>query len=206
MGDKLEEYKRKRNFGRTSEPRGDLERSRSGRLYVIQKHAARQLHYDLRLELDGVLLSWAIPKGPSLDPSEKRLAVQVEDHPLEYADFEGTIAEDDYGGGTVMIWDRGEWEPLENDPRKAYEKGKLKFRLQGERLKGRWDLVRFHSKDDDEGKNWLLIKEKDEEARSNEEVPVVEEFTSSVVTSRSMEEIAAGTGSGKKRQKKRKSD
>lgn len=167
----------------------------------MQKHAAQQLHYDLRLELDGVLLSWAIPKGPSLDPSEKRLAVHVEDHPLEYADFEGTIPEDDYGGGTVMIWDRGEWEPLADNPRKAYEKGKLKFRLHGERLKGLWDLVRFHSKDDEEGKNWLLIKEKDEEARSREEVRILEDFTSSVVSGRSIEEITAETGSDEKKGK-----
>lgn len=198
MAAKLNDYNRKRNFRRTSEPKGDLKKGRNGRLYVIQKHAAQQLHYDLRLELDGVLLSWAVPKGPSLDPSEKRLAVHVEDHPLEYADFEGTIPEEDYGGGTVMIWDRGEWEPLEDNPKKAYERGKLKFRLRGERLKGVWDLVRFRSKDDEEGKNWLLIKEKDEEARSSEETNVVEDFSFSVTTGRSIEEITEEAGSGKK--------
>ena len=129
----LKEYKRKRNFRRTPEPRGKAH-AKTGRLYVIQKHAASHLHYDFRLELDGVLKSWAVPKGPSLDPSVKRLAVHVEDHPVEYGDFEGIIPAGEYGGGTVMLWDRGSWEPLE-DAADDYRRGRLKFRLHGEKLR-----------------------------------------------------------------------
>jgi bifunctional non-homologous end joining protein LigD len=129
----LDRYREKRSFANSPEPQGELEASPAGNLYVIQKHAASHLHYDLRLELDGVLKSWALPKGPSLDPAQKRLAVHVEDHPVEYGSFEGIIPEGEYGGGTVMLWDRGKWEPL-GDPREGYAKGDLKFRLHGEKL------------------------------------------------------------------------
>jgi bifunctional non-homologous end joining protein LigD len=141
----LDRYSDKRSFDSSSEPRGKVESSPEGDLYVVQKHAAGRLHYDLRLELDGVLKSWALPKGPSLDPAEKRLAVHVEDHPVEYGSFEGTIPEGEYGGGTVMLWDRGRWEP-QGDPHEGYAKGDLKFRLHGEKLKGSWVLARMKAK------------------------------------------------------------
>src|SRR5512143_2902909 len=136
----LEEYRKKRDFSRTPEPAGET-RPAGGSSYCIQKHAATRLHFDFRLELDGVLLSWAVPKGPSLDPRDKRLAMQVEDHPVEYGGFEGTIPQGEYGGGTVMVWDRGTWEP-EGDPRKDYERGRLTFTLHGDKLRGKWHLVR----------------------------------------------------------------
>ena len=159
----LEIYRKKRKFGVTPEPRGRKGRT-GGHRYVIQKHAATRLHYDLRLELDGVMKSWAVTRGPSLDPNEKRLAVHVEDHPVEYNTFEGTIPEGEYGGGTVMIWDRGKWKP-EGDPHEGYAKGHLVFDLDGEKLHGRWHLVRMRARDSDRHENWLLIKGKDEEAR-----------------------------------------
>src|SRR6185369_17224027 len=143
----LATYNAKRNFKITPEPPGKLGTTKSGALrYLIQKHAASHLHYDFRLELDGVLLSWAVPKGPSLDPAEKRLAVETEPHPLEYGEFEGEIAEGQYGAGTVMIWDRGTWEP-EGDPRADYQRGRLTFRLKGQKLNGSWHLVRTGSSD-----------------------------------------------------------
>jgi bifunctional non-homologous end joining protein LigD len=138
----LEEYRRKRNFSKTSEPPPSRQASRRGFSYLIQKHDATSLHYDLRLELDGVLLSWAVTKGPSLDPADKRLAVHTEDHPLSYGSFEGIIPEGEYGGGTVMLWDRGTWEPV-GDPRVGLRKGHLSFVLHGERLTGGWDLIRM---------------------------------------------------------------
>ena len=159
----LEIYRKKRKFDVTSEPRG-RKVTRRGNDYVIQKHAARRLHYDLRLELAGVMKSWAVTRGPSLDPAEKRLAVHVEDHPIEYNTFEGTIPQGEYGGGTVMIWDRGRWFP-EGDPHKGYAKGHLEFTLDGEKLHGRWHLVRMRTRDKDRHENWLLIKGKDEDAR-----------------------------------------
>src|SRR5215471_17886653 len=138
----LQTYRAKRKFGATSEPRGKVAR-RNGDQFVIQKHAARRLHYDLRLELDGVMKSWAVTRGPSLVPGEKRLAVQVEDHPVEYNAFEGTIPQGEYGGGTVLIWDCGRWHP-EGDPQRGLQKGHLEFRLDGDKLHGRWHLVRMH--------------------------------------------------------------
>jgi bifunctional non-homologous end joining protein LigD len=188
----LELYRKKRKFGITAEPRGRKGR-RAGNHYVIQKHAARRLHYDLRLELDGVMKSWAVTRGPSLDPGEKRLAVHVEDHPIEYNSFEGTIPEGEYGGGTVMIWDRGRWIP-EGDPHKGYAKGHLDFVLEGKKLRGRWHLVRMRGRDRDRHENWLLIKGKDEESRSGRGADILEEQPLSVTTGRSMDEIAAGKG------------
>jgi len=144
----LSEYTRKRDFAKTPEPAGTPATVKAGAplSFVIQKHAARRLHYDFRLELDGVLKSWAVPKGPSLDPGEKRLAVHVEDHPIEYGGFEGVIPEGQYGGGTVLLWDRGNWRPLDPDPLQAYEKGSLKFVLDGAKLHGKWALVRMGGK------------------------------------------------------------
>src|SRR6187549_3826097 len=160
----LEEYKRKRNFRSTPEPEGKVKKVK-GQSFVIQKHAATRLHYDFRLEMEGVLRSWAVPKGPSLDPGEKRLAVHVEDHPLDYGGFEGVIPKGQYGGGTVLLWDRGAWVP-EGDPVAAYKKGHLKFRLEGEKLHGGWNLVRMGGRRQEDGPdNWLLIKEKDETAQ-----------------------------------------
>jgi bifunctional non-homologous end joining protein LigD len=190
----LKEYRKKRDFSRSREPRGQGEGAGRGNLYVIQKHAATRLHYDLRLELDGVLKSWAIPKGPSLDPAEKRLAVQVEDHPLEYGTFEGTIPKGEYGGGTVMLWDHGTWEP-EGAPANDTPKGKLAFRLHGEKLRGSWALVQMQGQDGKPGKNWLLIKHNDAEAVAEQEYRVVDELPLSVLSNRSLAEIAvAGKG------------
>ncbi|HEX2204363.1 MAG TPA: DNA ligase D [Longimicrobium sp.] len=187
----LQEYHRKRDFDVTGEPKGEEHDSGPVLAFVIQKHAASHLHYDFRLELDGVLLSWAVPKGPSLDPSVKRLAVHVEDHPVEYGDFEGVIPRGEYGGGTVMLWDRGAWVP-DGDPRKAYRKGDLKFRLEGEKLRGAWHLVRSRRAGDDGGKEqWLLFKGSDEHARAESEEVVTETEPRSVKTGRTMEEIAA---------------
>ena len=192
----LEIYRKKRKFDVTAEPRGRKGR-RGGDRYVIQKHAARRLHYDLRLELDGVMKSWAVTRGPSLDPDDKRLAVHVEDHPVDYNSFEGTIPEGEYGGGTVMIWDRGRWIP-EGDPHRGYAKGHLDFVLEGEKLRGRWHLVRMRRRDSERGKdshdNWLLIKGKDDEARSGRSADILEQEPLSVVTGRSMDEIAEGKG------------
>jgi bifunctional non-homologous end joining protein LigD len=188
----LETYRKKRKFDVTPEPHG-RKGPAGGYRYVIQKHAARRLHYDLRLELDGVMKSWAVTRGPSLDPDEKRLAVAVEDHPVEYNSFEGTIPEGEYGGGTVMIWDRGTWAP-EGDPHKALAKGHLIFDLKGEKLHGRWHLVRMRARERDRHDNWLLIKGKDEEARGAGRRDILEEKPRSVVSGRSIEEIAGGKG------------
>ncbi|HKA44232.1 MAG TPA: DNA ligase D [Burkholderiales bacterium] len=187
----LEIYRKKRNFRTTPEPRGRIGTRKSRALrFVIQKHAARQLHYDFRLELNGVLLSWAVPKGPSLDPHVRRLALHVEDHPIEYGDFEGIIPPKQYGSGTVMLWDLGTWEPVE-DAESGYHKGKLKFVLHGEKLGGGWTLVRTRSGKYGGDKAWLLIKENDEHARPGEDSAVVEGEPDSVASGRSMDEIAA---------------
>lgn len=165
MADKLSTYKKKRDFKQTQEPSGSTEVKPSNRLrFIIQKHDATRLHYDLRLELDGVFKSWAVTKGPSLDPSDRRLAVEVEDHPLDYGDFEGTIPKGQYGGGTVMLWDRGYWEPEgSKSPEEALKEGDFKFVLHGKRLHGRFVLVQMRN-DRDGGKrtNWLLIKHHDD--------------------------------------------
>jgi bifunctional non-homologous end joining protein LigD len=140
---KLAKYRSKRDFSKTAEPSGNKPRSATGHSYLIQKHAARRLHYDFRLELGGVLKSWAVTRGPSLNPADKRLAVHVEDHPLDYGTFEGTIPQGQYGGGTVMLWDQGTWEPVGDDVQRDYARGNLTFELNGKRLKGRWHLVRL---------------------------------------------------------------
>lgn len=156
---RLAEYTRKRRFDVTPEPAGKPGRARKKVLeFVVQKHRASRLHYDFRLEHDGVMLSWAVPKGPSLDPANKRFAMQTEDHPIEYNQFEGVIPEGEYGGGTVMIWDRGTWEPEVNDVDAALAKGDLKFTLRGKKLRGSWVLVRMRPR------QWLLIKHRDHEA------------------------------------------
>lgn len=187
----LRTYHAKRNFGLTAEPKGVVSR-RAGHAFVIQKHAARRLHYDLRLELDGVMKSWAVTRGPSLVSGEKRLAVQVEDHPIEYNKFEGTIPQGEYGGGTVMIWDRGSWEP-EGDPHRGLKKGHLSFTLDGEKLRGGWHLVRMHRRPGEKRDNWLLIKQHDEHERSSKDEDILEEMPRSVVSGRSMDEIAGNT-------------
>jgi bifunctional non-homologous end joining protein LigD len=188
----LQLYRKKRKFDVTPEPRGAAARTK-GNQFVIQKHAARRLHYDLRLELDGVMTSWAVTRGPSLVPGEKRLAIHVEDHPIEYNTFEGTIPQGEYGGGTVMIWDRGRWYP-EGDPHAGLKKGHLDFRLEGEKLRGRWHLVRMHGRAAEKKEPWLLIKSKDEAARSANDSDILEDEPRSVVSGRSIPEIAEGKG------------
>ncbi|EKT4502552.1 DNA ligase D [Pseudomonas putida] len=185
MAKPLQEYQRKRDFNATPEPAGKRARPRSSHAlqYCIQKHDASHLHYDFRLELDGTLKSWAIPKGPSLDPKVRRLAVHVEDHPLDYANFEGSIPEGHYGAGDVIVWDRGVWEP-EGDPREAYAKGKLRFRLQGEKLSGVWNLFRTHLAGKKE--QWMLVKSHDGQARSETDYSIVEALPDSVLSERTL--------------------
>ncbi|AGN78849.1 Multifunctional non-homologous end joining protein LigD [Pseudomonas hunanensis] len=185
MAKPLQEYQRKRDFNATPEPAGKRARPRSAHAlqYCIQKHDASHLHYDFRLELDGTLKSWAIPKGPSLDPKVRRLAVHVEDHPLDYANFEGSIPEGHYGAGDVIVWDRGVWEP-EGDPREAYAKGKLRFRLQGEKLSGVWNLFRTHLAGKKE--QWMLVKSHDGQAHSETDYSIVEALPDSVLSERTL--------------------
>ena len=188
MTTKLEEYNRKRNFEKTGEPEGESEKPEERLRFVVQHHMARRDHFDVRLEWDGALLSWAVPKGPSCDPRDKRLAVRVEDHPLEYRNFEGTIPKGEYGGGTVMLWDEGFWEPLA-DAGEGLRAGSLKFALKGRRLRGKWALIRMKAKEGEEENNWLLLKERDEYAQTDSGVS---RFAFSVRTGRTMEEIAGG--------------
>ncbi len=190
----LKEYRRRRRFGATPEPPGrKSSRARSSRplAYVVQKHRATQLHYDFRLEWNGVLLSWAVPKGPSLDSSVKRLAMPTEDHPLEYAGFEGIIAEGEYGGGTVMVWDRGTWSPEKRDVDASLVKGELKFTLRGKKLKGSWVLVRTRRSPSGGRPSWLLIKHRDAFASRRD---IVSEEPRSVVSKRLLAEIARQEG------------
>ena len=201
----LEEYKRKRRFEETPEPPPKVE-TQSKHRFVVQRHRATRLHYDFRLEMDGVLKSWAVPKGPSLDPADKRLAMQVEDHPVSYFDFEGTIPEGNYGAGTVMVWDVGKWEPLspvpvngqyvpgtEKDAAAMLAKGDLKFRLQGKRLNGDFALVHIKARrSDSKGNEWLLIKKKDESVVAGFDI---DQYNTSVLTDRTMEQIAGDADS-----------
>ena len=184
----LKTYQAKRRFGVTAEPKGKVAK-RKGHAFVIQKHDATRLHYDLRLELDGVMKSWAVTRGPSLVPGEKRLAVEVEDHPIAYNTFEGTIPDGEYGGGAVMIWDRGAWEP-EDDPRRGLAKGHLAFKLHGEKLEGGWHLVRMHRRPNEKRNNWLLIKQHDATERTKRDPDILEEQPLSVVSGRDLDEIA----------------
>ena len=197
---KLAKYRSKRDFEKTAEPSGEREVVGSEhRRFVIQKHAATRLHYDLRLELDGVFKSWAVTRGPSLDPHDKRLAVEVEDHPLDYGDFEGTIPKGEYGGGTVQLWDRGYWEPDGTQTaEEALASGDFKFILAGQRLNGGWVLVRM-KRDRDHGKrtNWLLIKHRDDYAHQGDADGVLAEDRS-VASGRTMDAIAAGKGKAPK--------
>ena len=201
----LEEYKRKRRFDATPEPPPKLE-SKSGHRFVVQKHRASHLHYDFRLELDGVLLSWAVPRGPSLDPADKRLAMQVEDHPVSYFDFEGNIPPDNYGAGSVMVWDVGTWQPLspvmvegnyvpasDEEARAMLAKGDLKFRLKGKRLNGDFALIKMKGRRaGSKGNEWLLIKKHDEHEVEDYDI---DHYDSSVLTERSMDEIAGDQAS-----------
>src|SRR5690242_16390498 len=175
MADHLERYREMRDFSITPEPSGSksgakLARSGKRLRYYVQRHAATRLHYDFRLELEGVLKSWAVPKGPSLDPADKRLAMQTEDHPLDYGDFEGVIPEKQYGAGEVLLWDQGVWSSEDRDPLEALRKGRLHFRLDGEKLRGSWVLTRTRSNEDKPA--WLLIKRHDEDAREGYDVTV----------------------------------
>ncbi|MGC2109443.1 MAG: DNA polymerase ligase N-terminal domain-containing protein [Candidatus Korobacteraceae bacterium] len=187
----LEEYKRKRDFKQTPEPPGKVEKGKQRR-FVVQKHHASRLHYDFRLEMDGVLKSWAVPKGPSLDPADKRLAMQVEDHPVSYFDFEGTIPDGNYGAGTVMVWDMGTWEP-QGDVEEMMRKGDLKFRLNGQKLKGDFALVHMKARrPGSKGTEWLLIKHRDAYVQEGYDI---DKYDYSVLTKRSIKEIAGDAGS-----------
>jgi len=193
----LKVYHKKRDFNKTPEPFGKKTRAQKIQKYIIQKHAASHLHYDFRLELDGVLKSWAVPKGPCLDPSVKRLAMHVEDHPIEYGSFEGIIPAGEYGGGTVMLWDKGTWEFIGDNALKSYKKGDLKFKINGSKLKGEWKLININHNP----KTWLLIKVKDKYAKSINEYDVTEEKPLSVVSGQDLDEIADQTLSKKIKKK-----
>jgi bifunctional non-homologous end joining protein LigD len=206
MADPLSHYQRKRNFAATPEPSGNTTRKKSRNSdkalsFVIQKHDARRLHYDFRLELDGTLKSWAVPKGPSLDPNDKRLAVHVEDHPLEYASFEGSIPAGHYGAGDVIVWDHGIWQP-HGDPAAAYQQGKLKFTLVGEKLSGDWTLVRTHLRGSGDKEQWLLIKERDGTARPSSDYDIVQARPESVLSTARIKEKKAKNSAAKSTQAK----
>ncbi len=188
MPDLLKKYRSMRNFGVTPEPSGGKSRKTKLPIFVIQKHDATRLHYDFRLEMEGVLKSWAVPKGPSYDPSVKRLAMMTEDHPYDYASFEGVIPEGNYGAGNVMIWDNGEWEFIEpgDDPVKAVEAGKLTFRMYGKKMFGEWALVKIKGRSP-KGNEWLLLKHRDEYA--NDSVDIEEVAPRSVVSNRTVDEV-----------------
>lgn len=201
----LEEYKRKRDFDQTPEPPAKLE-SETGHRFVVQKHDATRLHYDFRLEMEGVLKSWAVPKGPSLDPADKRLAMQVEDHPVSYFDFEGIIPENNYGAGTVMVWDVGTWQPLSPVPVEGQyvpgteaeavamlSKGDLKFRLDGQKLKGDFAIIKMKGRrPGSKGNEWLLIKKHDDHEVEGYDI---DDYDESVISKRSLAEIAGDAGS-----------
>ena len=184
----LTEYRKKRSFKKTSEPKGKI-KDKTGQIFVIQKHAASHLHYDFRLAINGVLKSWAVPKGPCLDSGVKRLAVEVEDHPLDYATFEGVIPKEEYGGGTVMVWDYGTWEADENLAQ-AHKKGVMNFNLHGEKIKGTWHLIRTNL--NAAKPQWLLFKAKDKFSKLLDEYDVLEKKPRSVLTGRTMNQISSG--------------
>src|SRR5260221_472987 len=192
----LAEYNRKRDFRVTREPAGvspPKRRPGAPGIFVIQKHDASRLHYDFRLEMDGVLLSWSVPKGPSLDPKEKRLAVRTEDHPIAYADFEGIIPKGEYGGGTVLLWDRGTWEPI-GDPHAGYAAGNLKFTLKGHKLQGGFALIKLKGRGGpgrrgDDERSWLLIKERDDTARPQSELDIGAARPAGLTTARDLDAI-----------------
>ncbi len=187
----LKKYRAMRDFGITAEPSGGKPKAAKLPIFVIQKHNASRLHYDFRLEMEGVLKSWAVPKGPSYDPATKRLAMMTEDHPYDYASFEGVIPAGQYGGGNVIIWDNGTWEFIEpgDDPVKALKSGKLAFRMFGKKMFGEWALVKIHGRGDSKGNEWLLLKHRDEFA--NADVDVTEVAPGSVVSDLTVEEIGA---------------
>src|SRR4029453_606549 len=188
----IETYNKKRDFSKTKEPRGRRLKGK-GASFVVQKQDASRLHWDFGLELDGVLKRWAVPKGPSIDPNEKRLAMRTEDHPLDYGTFEGTIPAGEYGGGTVMLWDHGRWIPEPGkDPRKTIEEGHLHFTLEGERMKGEWVMFRLKPKPGEKAEPWMLKKVTDEFADPDEGDALVDNNVTSVTTGRTMAEIAAG--------------
>lgn len=190
MSDRLDEYRAKRDFRRTNEPSGRQSPAGDGRQYVIHHHAASSEHYDLRLEHRGVLLSWAVPRGPSTDPREKRLAIRTEDHPLEYADFEGTIPDDEYGGGAVVVWDAGAWEPADlsdDEVDAALDDGHISFAISGEKLRGGYTLQRFRGDD-----QWLLVKHRDAEADARRNPTSTQ--PDSVRSGRTVEDVASGDG------------
>ncbi|HVR41880.1 MAG TPA: DNA polymerase ligase N-terminal domain-containing protein [Thermoanaerobaculia bacterium] len=192
MPKELRKYQSMRDFGATPEPKGRPAPPRRRRpIFVVQKHRASHLHYDFRLEIDGVLKSWAVPRGPSYDPATRRLAMQTEDHPYEYASFEGVIPPGNYGAGNVIIWDQGSWELLgpTDDPARALEGGHLKFRLDGKKLKGEWALIRMKGRGT-KGNEWLLVKDRD--AWASSEVDVTELAPQSVVSGKTVEEVAGG--------------
>jgi len=183
MNDRLDEYQKKRDFAATPEPGGADQKASQRHGFCIQKHDASHLHYDFRLELEGTLKSWAVPKGPSLDPRVKRLAVQVEDHPLDYATFEGHIPEGNYGAGDGIVWDNGVWKPI-GDPVESFKKGKLQFQLEGHKLQGIWNLVR--SQQEGKKKLWFLIKHKDDAARAQADFDVLTQRPESVISGRTL--------------------
>jgi bifunctional non-homologous end joining protein LigD len=187
----LKKYRSMRDFGVTAEPSGGKPKGTKLPIFVIQKHHASRLHYDFRLEMEGVLKSWAVPKGPSYDPATKRLAMMTEDHPYDYASFEGVIPAGQYGGGNVIIWDNGTWEFIEpgDDPVKALKSGKLTFRMFGKKMFGEWALVKIHGRGDGKGNEWLLLKHRDEFA--NSDIDVTEVAPRSVVSDLTVEEIGA---------------
>lgn len=191
MPDLLRKYRGMRDFDDTPEPSGRTRKLAKGPIFVIQKHQATRLHYDFRLEMEGVLKSWAVPKGPSYDPGVKRLAMMTEDHPYDYAAFEGVIPAGNYGGGNVIIWDQGTWEFIEpgDDPVKALKSGKLTFRLNGKKMFGEWALVKIHGKAGSKGNEWLLLKHRD--AFANEEIDITEVAPRSVVSNNLVEDVSA---------------
>ena len=184
--DPLAEYNARRDFKATPEPAGQRKDGKGGNLFIVQKHDATRLHWDLRLEVDGVLKSWAVTKGPSPDPDVKRLAVRTEDHPMSYAEFEGVIPKGEYGGGTVMLWDRGQWQPVVGKTAKDLDKGHLHFTLDGERMKGEWLLIRLKKKPGEKRENWLLRKLQDDYAEDGD--ALVQRELTSVLTGRAMAE------------------